>query len=92
MKVIAQTGIQVPMADNPRRYITDAGVVDVPDDTYYHRRIADGDLRLATNEDLAAERSTTAVSDVAEAVAVVAESAPTDVKPRRKPNAIEGEQ
>ncbi|NGO94305.1 hypothetical protein BJL96_11705 [Burkholderia cenocepacia] len=27
-----------------RRYVTDAGVVDVPNTVYYRRRIAEGDL------------------------------------------------
>lgn len=44
MQVIAAQGIQVPKEDQPRDYIGDAQVVEVPDSAYYRRRIADGDL------------------------------------------------
>lgn len=60
LNVIAAPGLSVPMADNPRRYITDTEPVLVPDDTYYHRRLADGDLVLA--EDKASVKTTRAKS------------------------------
>lgn len=45
MKVKAETGVKVPMAGAPRRYITDQKEVEVDDnDAYYLRRIAEGDL------------------------------------------------
>lgn len=44
MKVIAAPGINCPMEDSPRRYITDAQAVEVPESAYYLRRIVDGDL------------------------------------------------
>ena len=44
MQVIAAQGIRVPKEDQPRDYISDAQVVEVPDSAYYRRRIADGDL------------------------------------------------
>lgn len=50
MKLIAAPGLQVPMADNPHRYITDSEPVEVLEDTYYHRRIAEGDLKLVVEE------------------------------------------
>jgi hypothetical protein len=48
MKVHAAPGRKCPMADNPRKYITDdAGGTDVPDTAYYRRLIADGSLVAA---------------------------------------------
>ncbi|WP_293766586.1 DUF2635 domain-containing protein [uncultured Aquitalea sp.] len=44
MKVKAAPGIQVPMEDKPREFITDAEAVEVPNSTYYLRIVADGDL------------------------------------------------
>lgn len=44
MLVIAAAGIQVPMEDKPREYITDSQAVDVPASAYYLRMLADGDL------------------------------------------------
>lgn len=44
MLVIAAAGIQVPMEDKPREYITDSQAVDVPASSYYLRMLADGDL------------------------------------------------
>lgn len=72
MKLIAAPGLQVPMADNPHRYITDGEPVDVLEDTYYYRRIADGDLLVV---------------DEGESQAVAEAAPPADekaVKPARK--------
>jgi hypothetical protein len=44
MKVIAAAGIQCPMENHPRAYITDAEEVEVPESVYYLRRLVDGDL------------------------------------------------
>ncbi len=44
--VKAAAGVRVPMEGMPRRHITDAKPVAVPDAAYYRRRIADGDLVL----------------------------------------------
>lgn len=90
MKVIAAAGLQVPMADNPRRYVTDALAVDVPDDTYYHRRIADGDLELVTDGDLIVDD---AVEEPAQIVATGDEAAPLvdGAKPARKSKATGAE-
>ena len=44
MQVIAAAGIQVPMEDKPREYITDSQPLDVPASAYYLRMLADGDL------------------------------------------------
>lgn len=44
MKVIANTGLLVPMEWQPRRYIGDGEAVTVEDSAYYRRQIADGDL------------------------------------------------
>lgn len=49
MLVIAAPGLKVPREDNPRRYITDATAVDVPETAYYLRRLSDGDLLPAKN-------------------------------------------
>ncbi|QOF68300.1 DUF2635 domain-containing protein [Actinobacillus sp. GY-402] len=43
MKVKATPGVKVPYEDRPYAHIEQT-VVDVPDTTYYRRRIADGDL------------------------------------------------
>lgn len=51
MKVKANTGVLVPREDNPRRYVSDTEALDVPESTYYLRRIADGDLlRIEENK------------------------------------------
>ncbi|WP_405424316.1 DUF2635 domain-containing protein [Pantoea stewartii] len=51
MKVKANTGVLVPREDNPRRYVSDTEALDVPESSYYLRRIADGDLlRIEENE------------------------------------------
>lgn len=42
--VQAAPGLRVPLEGAPRRYITDATPVTVPDSAYYRRRLADGDL------------------------------------------------
>ena len=55
MQVIAAAGIQVPMEDKPREYITDSQAVDVPASAYYLRMLADGDLLPA--EDPASAKS-----------------------------------
>ena len=43
MKVKARAGVRVPREDNPRRYI-EQETVEVPQSTYYLRRLNDGDL------------------------------------------------
>lgn len=48
MKVKAAQGLQCPMEDKPREYITDKAVVDVPDTPYYRRLLDDGSLVPAT--------------------------------------------
>lgn len=42
--VKAREGIRVPMENTPRRYITDAKTIDVPETAYYLRQILNGDL------------------------------------------------
>ncbi|MCX9038765.1 hypothetical protein NLN82_22315 [Citrobacter portucalensis] len=42
--VKAREGIRVPMENTPRRYITDAKTIDVPETAYYLRQIMNGDL------------------------------------------------
>lgn len=46
MLVNAAPGHRVPRADNPRQYIECAPEepVEVPDNSYYHRRVASGEL------------------------------------------------
>ncbi len=46
MQVTAAPGHRVPRADDPRKYIecAPAEPVDVPDNSYYQRRIASGEL------------------------------------------------
>lgn len=46
IKVIARKGVRVPVEGNPDRYITDEKAVDVPETTYWYRRLKDGDLLL----------------------------------------------
>lgn len=43
MLVKAAQGLQVPREDNPREYITE-DVADVPNTSYYRRRIMFGEL------------------------------------------------
>ncbi|MGX7357666.1 hypothetical protein ACWOOC_23760 [Citrobacter sp. ESY80] len=42
--VKAREGIRVPMENTPRRYITDAKAIAVPETAYYLRQIMNGDL------------------------------------------------
>jgi len=79
--VKAVSGVRVPMEGMPRRHITDAAPVAVPDAAYYRRRIADGDLMLVEGEAIA-EAATVAQAKVpAEAKAVAApEAAPQKPK------------
>lgn len=42
--VKAREGIRVPMENTPRRYITDAKTITVPETAYYLRQIMNGDL------------------------------------------------
>jgi hypothetical protein len=44
MQVKAKEGIKVPMEEKPRVHIDDKKAVTVPENAYYLRRIADGDL------------------------------------------------
>lgn len=66
MIVKAAKGLKVPMEFKPRDYITDDAVFKVEDTAYYARRISDGDLLEASQEEwdtqekarLAAEEAT----------------------------------
>lgn len=49
-RVIAAPGLRVPREDNPRTYI-DGKAVDVPDTTYYRRRLATGELQIEQAQD-----------------------------------------
>jgi len=44
MKVKAAPGLTCPMEKRPRKYITDAQVVEVPNTAYYARLVSDGSL------------------------------------------------
>ncbi|HHR5622776.1 DUF2635 domain-containing protein [Klebsiella pneumoniae] len=48
MKVKARKGIRVPREDNARRYI-EQEPVEVPESTYYLRRLNEGDLVKVTD-------------------------------------------
>lgn len=73
--VKAAAGVRVPMEGMPRRHITDAAPVAVPDAAYYRRRIADGDLVLLDAKAIAEAKAR------AEAKAVAApEAAPQKPK------------
>ena len=73
--VKAVSGVRVPMEGMPRRHITDAKPVAVPDAAYYRRRIADGDLVLLDAKAIAEAKAS------AEAKAVAApEAAPQKPK------------
>ncbi|MDX7658464.1 DUF2635 domain-containing protein [Klebsiella quasipneumoniae] len=48
MKVKAREGIRVPREDNARRYI-EQELVEVPESTYYLRRLNEGDLVKVTD-------------------------------------------
>ncbi|WP_338508481.1 DUF2635 domain-containing protein [Pseudomonas poae] len=47
MEVIAAPGHRVPMDTDPYKYIEGEQSVDVPDNTYYRRRLAAGELLSA---------------------------------------------
>lgn len=47
MHVIAAPGHRVPTEDNPYQYIEETEAVDVPDTSYYRRRVATGELLTA---------------------------------------------
>lgn len=44
MRVKAAPGHRVPLEDNPYKYIETAKAIDVPDTSYYRRRLAAGEL------------------------------------------------
>lgn len=50
MRVVAKEGERCPMEGNPRAYITDSTAVEVPDTSYYRRRVREGSLLLAPPE------------------------------------------
>ncbi|HDL8234137.1 TPA: DUF2635 domain-containing protein [Yersinia enterocolitica] len=52
MKVKARDGVRVPREENARRYI-EQEPVDVPQSTYYLRRLNDGDLVEVSATDVA---------------------------------------
>ncbi|HBW7365142.1 TPA: DUF2635 domain-containing protein [Klebsiella pneumoniae] len=60
MKVKARKGIRVPREDNARRYI-EQEPVEVPESTYYLRRLNEGDLVKVTDAtvDVTAAAATT---------------------------------
>ncbi len=47
MRVIAAPGHRVPTEEDPYKYIEVTKAVDVPDTSYYRRRLASGELLLA---------------------------------------------
>ncbi len=47
MKVVAAKGLKCPREDNPRDYITDDAIAEVPESAYYLRLVADGSLVVA---------------------------------------------
>lgn len=68
MRVTAAEGLRVPLENKPRQYV-DAEPVDVPDTSYYRRRLAAGELIQApavsdstTETEQAADTATTDVS------------------------------
>lgn len=72
MRVTAAVGLQVPFEDEPRKHITHdlAQPVDVPDTSYYRRRVASGELTL--------------VAEAAEQTAIAAEVTAGSAKPAAK--------
>ncbi len=50
MKVIAGKGLKCPMDGRPRTYITDSEPVEVPENSYYGRRLRDGSLVRAAGD------------------------------------------
>ncbi|NMY21134.1 hypothetical protein [Pseudomonas sp. WS 5410] len=47
MQVKAAPGHRVPLEDDPYKYIETAKAIDVPDTSYYRRRLAAGELMPA---------------------------------------------
>lgn len=56
-RVIAAPGLRVPREDNPRTYI-ESTPADVPDSTYYRRRLANGELLVAEPVAASADKPT----------------------------------
>ncbi|MCY1390141.1 hypothetical protein D3C76_300680 [compost metagenome] len=47
MHVIAAPGLRVPREDDPRKHIDEHTAQDVPETSYYQRRVAAGELLTA---------------------------------------------
>ena len=59
MRVIAAPGLRVPLEGKPRQYIEHdpAKPVDLPDTSYYRRRLLEGDLVEVADEPVTAPAS-----------------------------------
>lgn len=79
IKVIARKGLNVPLEENSRAYITDAASVSINErSAYYIRRMRDGDLLLAPEK--AAEPAAKAAAPAADKTADTAANATTTAK------------
>ncbi|WP_454842822.1 hypothetical protein [Pseudomonas hormoni] len=56
MRVIAAPGHRVPTEEDPYKYIEETEAVDVPDTSYYRRRLAAEEL-LVPEETVAAQKA-----------------------------------
>lgn len=63
IKVVARSGLKVPMEHNARRYITDKPVAVDECSAYYQRRLRDGDLLPAKDETVVVVQVQTQVPD-----------------------------
>lgn len=69
--LIATAGLKLPVDRQPGQFITDGKAVPVTLTHYYQRALNDGDVRLATEEEIAAlTAASPAVEEAAPAVAV----------------------
>lgn len=68
MLVKAAAGLKVPKEDKPHDYIDDQAITPVPDESaYYARRVTDGDLVIATQDEFDQQQTAIAKADAAAA-------------------------
>ncbi|RTY72309.1 hypothetical protein [Pseudomonas veronii] len=56
MRVKAAPGHRVPTEEDPYKYIEETKAVDVPDTSYYRRRVTTGELLTAENSRASAKQ------------------------------------
>jgi len=70
MQVIAKKGKPCPMEGQPKKYIGDSKMVEVPESAYYRRLVRDGSLDTPDTIKARKEAEATAAEDAKRAKAV----------------------